>query len=409
MKKWPLFMLLAISFMAQGQTGVDTLDVNEVMKKVMGKSQDKPASGISILPAIGYNPSIGFMIGGTLTGGKTLGPPATTRMSTAAATAFITTKGVINLQLRHNVFTSENHWNFQGNAQITRMVLLDYGLGPSSGKGSRESMSISQYTLKNAPTVYPLSFNYIRFFEKAYKKVSPSIMVGAGVGIDYHFGIRDERLDLDSGKLTPHYKYSTENGFNPKHYWTNGFLLNVQYNTREHPNRSHGGSYADLSIRVNPKFIGSTRGSTQLMTEYRKYFSLSKANPEHVIAFWHLGTFNLAGKIPYLDMPGTATDMYNRSGRAYTIGRFRGPSFFYLESEYRFPITRNKFISGVAFTNIESVSDGKTKGLFTGWDPGIGAGLRILFNRATRTNICIDYAVGRYGAKGLFFGLNEVF
>jgi hypothetical protein len=101
--------------------------------------------------------------------------------------------------------------------------------------------------------------------------------------------------------------------------------------------------------------------------------------------------------------------MFNRSGRAYTIGRFRGPSFFYLESEYRFPITDNKFLSGVVFTNIQTVSDGLNRNLFGAYEPGAGAGLRVLFNKKTRTNLCIDYAVGKYGAKGLFFGLNEVF
>jgi hypothetical protein len=289
------------------------------------------------------------------------------------------------------------------------MVLIDYGLGPASGSQGREAFSVNQYATENSNTAYPVKFNYIKLFEKAYKKVTDAIMVGAGVGIDYHFQIKDQLLNLDSGKLTPHYVYSTENGFNPKHYWTNGFLVNIQYNTREHPNRSYGGLYADLAIRTNPRFLGSTRGSTQLMTEFRKYISLSKKNPEHVLAFWHLGTYNLAGKVPYFDLPGTGTDMYNRSGRGYTIGRFRGPSYFYLESEYRFPITRNEFISGVAFANLQSMSDGKGKGLFNGWEPGGGAGLRILFNRATRTNICIDYAMGMYGARGLFFGLNEVF
>lgn len=402
-------ILLFISATARAQQPVDTLDVDEVMKRMFGNKDTKPSKGISLLPAIGYNPSIGLMLGVTLAGGKTLGNPATTRMSTAAATAFITTKGVLNIQLRHNVFTENNTWNFQGNAQITKMVLIDYGLGNGSGSQGREAFSVNQYSTENTTVSYPVKFNYIKLFEKAYKKVTNAIMVGAGVGIDYHFQIHDQKLDLDSGKLTPHYVYSTGKGFNPKHYWTNGFLLNIQYNTREHPNQSYGGMYADLAIRVNPKFLGSTRGSTQLMTEFRKYISFSKTRPDHVLAFWHLGTYNLAGDLPYFDLPGTGTDMYSRSGRAYTIGRFRGPSYFYLESEYRFPITRNKLLSGVTFANMQSVSNGQGKGLFSGWEPGVGAGLRILFNRSTRTNICIDYAMGRYGARGLFFGLNEVF
>jgi hypothetical protein len=66
-------------------------------------------------------------------------------------------------------------------------------------------------------------------------------------------------------------------------------------------------------------------------------------------------------------------------------------------------------ISGVVFTNIQTVSDGGKINLFNTLIPGTGAGLRLLFNKMTRTNICIDYAFGRYGSRGLFFGLNEVF
>lgn len=393
------------------QNKPDTLDLTEAIMKIFGSKNPESAGskGIAILPAIGYNPSFGLMLGGTITGGKTLGDPATTRLSTGTFTGYLTTKGIINVQLRHNVFTSNNTWNFQGNAQITKMVVLDYGLGPAAGKQSREAFSVNQYTVDNNEAVYPITFNYIRLFEKVYKKISKTLMVGAGLGIDYHFSIKDTKLQADSGKFTPHYAYSVENGFNPGHYWANGFLLNIQYNTREHPNRPYGGLYADLAFRFNPQVLGSTKRSAQLMTEFRKYFSLSTHNPEHVLAFWHLATYNLGGELPYLDLPGTATDMYNRSGRAYTIGRFRGPSYFYLESEYRFPITANKLLSGVAFVNLQSMSDNKDRKLFQGWNPGAGAGLRILFNRSTRTNICIDYAFGAYGAKGLFFGLNEVF
>ena len=404
------FCFMCVGMFLHAQQKSDTLDLNEAIKQIMGsKDPEKQGSGTSILPAIGYNPTFGLMLGATLTGGKTLGNPATTRLSTGTFTGFITTKGIINVQLRHNVFTENNTWNFQGNAQISKMVLLDYGLGTYAGQGFREGMSINQYTLDNNEAVYPIKFNYIRIFEKVYKKISKTLMVGAGVAVDYHFRISDTKLQVDSGKLTPHYNYSVTEGFNPKKYWTNGFMVNIQYNTKEHPNRPHSGIYADIAFRINPKLLGSTKYSSQLMTEFRKYISLSSRNPEHVIAFWHLGTFNLGGVLPYLDLPGTGTDMYNRSGRAYTIGRFRGPSYFYLESEYRFPITANKFLSGVVFANMQSIADAENKNLFNGWNPGAGMGLRILFNRSTRTNICIDYAFGVSGAKGLFFGLNEVF
>ncbi|MGE8426204.1 MAG: hypothetical protein ACN6PI_25430, partial [Sphingobacterium siyangense] len=79
------------------------------------------------------------------------------------------------------------------------------------------------------------------------------------------------------------------------------------------------------------------------------------------------------------------------------------------ETEYRFPILKNRFLSGAAFFNLQTASDELGTKLFERWQPGGGAGLRVLFNKATRTNLCLDYAFGKYGSRGFFLGLNEAF
>jgi outer membrane protein assembly factor BamA len=397
-----LLMLLFLGTHAQDAepSQVDTLDLNEVFSGLFSKKKDtipRKPSTISLLPAIGYNPSIGFMLGVNIAGGLYMGDPKNTNLSTGTATAFITSKGILNFQFRHNIFTEKNNYNLQGNIQITKMLVIDYGLGPGSGKERTDTVA------------FPIKYKEIRINEKLYKRVSKNILVGAGLAFNHHFGIDDEVKTADSSRRTPHYTYSQVYGFDPNKYTLSGLFLNVQYTTRDHLNRAHKGIYADLTFRMSPTWLGSTKKSLQMMTELRKYFSLSAVNPEHVLAFWHLGTFRVGGELPYLDLPATGTDVYNRSGRGYTIGRFRGPSFFYLESEYRFPITENKLFSGVVFANVQTVSDLADRGIFEAFEPAGGAGLRILFNRHTRTNICIDYAVGKYGSKGLFFGLNEVF
>jgi len=108
-------------------------------------------------------------------------------------------------------------------------------------------------------------------------------------------------------------------------------------------------------------------------------------------------------------MPATAYDTYARSGRAYTMSRFKGPSYSCFESEWRFPITRNKLLSGVAFMNLQTASDDLGKKVFQYWETAGGGGLRVLFQKQSRSTICIDYARGKYGSGAFFFGLNEVF
>jgi hypothetical protein len=40
---------------------------------------------------------------------------------------------------------------------------------------------------------------------------------------------------------------------------------------------------------------------------------------------------------------------------------------------------------------------------------GYGAGIRIKFNKFSKTNVAFDYAFGTDGSKGLFLNLGEVF
>jgi hypothetical protein len=231
--------------------------------------------------------------------------------------------------------------------------------------------------------------------------------VGAGISFDLYNEINDLRLeDLSS---TPHLRYSQKHGFSSTDYSANGLIVAFQFNNREHPIRSYGGNYLDIGFRINQTWLGSTRNAMQLVYDFRKYISLSERNPEHVLAFWHWGSYLFSGELPYLELPYTGSDTYNRSGRAYTIGRFRGPSYAYFETEYRFPITRNKLFAGVVFMNFHSAGDDELEKAFDRWNYAVGAGLRILFQKKSRSALCIDFARGNCGANGVFFGLSEAF
>ena len=147
----------------------------------------------------------------------------------------------------------------------------------------------------------------------------------------------------------------------------------------------------------------------QLTTDFRKYISLSDRDPETVLALWNWGSYLLSGDVPYLELPGTARDGTFRSGRGYTSQYFKGTEFNDTEAEFRFPILSNKFISGVVFGSMQTGNDEQVTKLFQVFQPGYGGGLRILFNKATRTNLALDYAFGRFGNKGFFLNLNESF
>jgi hypothetical protein len=365
-------------------------------------SVQKKSSGITVIPNVASNPSIGSQIGIKAVAGRKLGNDPNTLLSVAATSASITTKGIIYFYVNHNVYTPGNRYNFQGNLVVAKTVTPDYGLG--IGRGSDES--VDDHILTNperkARALHSIYFN---LREKVYKQIDTNLFLGAGMSFDVRKSIEDNK----SVGPTPYSIYNDRHGFSQDSYSANGFLFNLQYTTRDNQNRAYKGVYIDAGIRINQSWIGSSKNSMQFTTDFRKYFSLSEDHPEHVIAFWNWGSYLLSGNVPYLELPGTAKDGSFRSGRGYTTGYFKGTKYDYSEVEYRFPILRNKFLSGVAFFNLQTSNDENGTNLFQVWQPGGGAGLRVLFNKATRTNLCLDYAYGKYGAKGFFLGLNEAF
>ncbi|HTE23283.1 BamA/TamA family outer membrane protein [Flavitalea sp.] len=375
-------------------------DLGDFARRILHKKVDstkvKKEKKVAILPSVGYNPSLGALIGAKISGLKQLGDPTNTHLSSFGLEALLTSKGVITVQARHNVFKAANKWNIQGNWQFSKYLIADYGIGT----GNKDYLTKSDST-------FPIKFNFIRLTEGVYRKIGNDLYAGIGVTINIRSKIDDQKLETFPS--TPHSRYSKRNGFDSGRYSSNGLLLGFQYNTRDHPLRSYSGSYLELVLRFNPEWLGSSKQSTQFYYDIRKYIGLSEKNPEHVFAIWLTASFRLGGTIPYLELPATAYDMYNRAGRAYTIGRFKGPSYAYYETEYRFPITRNKLLSGVAFFNLQTASDDLGKNIFQYWEPGGGAGLRILLQKQSRSTICFDYARGKYGSSGFFFGLNEAF
>lgn len=364
------------------------------------------SSGITVVPNVAANPTIGAQLGIKAVAGRKLGNVnnPNTFLSVAATSASITTKDIIYFYVNHNIFTEGNKWNIQGNLVVSKSVTPDHGFG--IGKKVAGETHLDSILADPTHKGYILNSYYFNFREKIYKEVRQHLFVGAGLS----FEIRRKIENGDSaGTKTPSGIYNNRYGFRQDRYSANGFLFNVEYITRDNPNRAYKGVYFDLGIRINQSWIGSTKNAAQLTTDFRKYFSLSERNPETVLAFWNWGSYLLGGTIPYLELPGTARDGTFRSGRGYTAQYFKGTMFNDTELEFRFPILANKFLSGVGFMNMQTSNDAQGTTLFQVFRPGGGAGLRVLFNKNTRTNLALDYAFGAFGNKGFFLNLNEAF
>ena len=383
-------------------------DFSNLMQAVFHHNSPIPPthnkSGITVVPNIAANPTIGAQAGIKAVAGRKLGNDPNTLFSVGATSASITTKGIIYFYVNHNIFTPGNKYNFQGNIVVSKTVTPDYGFG--IGRGFKGGTAADSVLADPTHKVYPIHSYYFNVREKVYKKVAENLFLGAGMS----FEIRRSINDGDTvNNATPSSVYNNRHGFPQDRYSANGFLFNLEYITRDNPNRAYKGIYFDAGIRVNQTWIGSTRNSMQVTSDFRKYFSLSEANPETVLALWNWGSYLVAGNIPFLELPGTARDGTFRSGRGYTTQYFKGTQFNDTEAEFRFPILTNKFISGVVFGNLQTGNDAQGTKIFQQFQPGYGGGLRVLFNKTTRTNLALDYAYGKFGNKGFFLNLNEAF
>jgi outer membrane protein assembly factor BamA len=393
------------------------VDIFQVLRKWTGKSPklinvvpQKGVKNISLLPIVGYSPANGFVVGGAVSVTEYHGNPKTTNLSSALLNASFTTKKQILLNLRFDYFTKENKWYISGDNRLLFFAQPTYGLGINGLQGQAYTFGLNGNTVVKTDSEQPMRFNYIRLYETFSRRVYKKWYAGVGLMFDIDFNIKDQSLSLDSPvHLTSHYVYSKAYGFDTAHYSANGFSFQVIHDSRDNPVNAYSGTFLNLAFRVNPVALGSTQSSTMLYYEWRNYIGVSKRIPRNVIAFWFWGVLVTSGKMPYLGLPAITWDTYNRSGRGYIQGRFRGNNMIYEEAEFRYRISRDGLFGGAVFANLTTASNPLTgQKVFESVAPGYGFGLRIKMNKKDRTNIAIDYGMGD-GFAGVYFNIREAF
>jgi len=337
----------------------------------------------SAVPALGYTLSTGFAV--DLTGNVAFYTDNAQHenLSTMQADMSYDTKAQRLLFNRAEIWFPDNKYRLVSDIRFAKFPTETYGLG----------------SLTTPAQTNEIDFNYIRFYGTLYKTLFTDFYAGAGYNLDYHYNI------IASGNLD-----KSISGFEKYGQTTastsSGINLDLLYDSRRNSINPLGGEYANLVYRQNLTLLGSNNNWQSIELDIRKYLRLS-AHSNNVLAFWGIAWLSSANT-PYLDLPQTAGDMYTNSGRGYAEGRFRGRDMLYLETEYRFGISRNGLFGGVVFANGQSFTDYPSN-TFKGIDPGTGAGIRIKINKHSNTNVCIDYGIGTHGSHGFFVNLGEVF
>jgi hypothetical protein len=315
-----------------------------------------------------------------------LGPQSTTYLSSVNFAPYFDFSGRYGLPLRSTIWLKDNTWNIQGDIRFLVYPQYTWGLGSSHTDAEK--------TL--------IDYTYVRFYQAALKRVNDHLFLGMGYDLDYHFAISSPDSGVNLIKFTG-YPYGLSGNS-----VSSGLTVNLLYDTRNRNIYPFPGSFLNIVYRVNPKFLGSNQFWQSLFVDLRKYILLnpSKPNQQNNLALWSFLWTTLNNGTPYLDLPSTGWDEYNRSARGFDQNRYRGKSLYYFEAEYRRDITNNGLFGFVVFSNINTVSGSGT--MFTSWHPAAGMGVRVKINKAANSNFAVDYAFSR-SYQTILFNFSETF
>ena len=404
-------LFLLFSFGIFSQSNNDTIpkcpvkSLPELFKKKDSILTFKPLKNnfFLVIPVIGSSPATGFLYG-AVTQYTFKGKQTEDKYSSFNVGATYTTNKQLLVNVKNTLLLNHNKMYLNGDWRYYLFSQDNYGLGSDIIPAARDDNGFVLEALAQ-----PMNYDYLKFHQKVSFRIVDDFYIGGGVHIDGYTNISDKQLDLANNILTEHYKYSEKYGFSTNEYYVNGLSLNFVFDSRDNQVNANNGWYGNINFRDNPALGKNQSSSSVLFSEFKYYIPLSKTNVQHVLAFWTYGQFLTHGDLPYLNLPAVGWDKTSRGGRGYTQGLIRGQNLAYMETEYRFPISCNQLISGAVFANITTASDkDRNVKLFHAIQPAFGVGLRILIDKATRTNLILNQAWGRH-SKAFYLNAGETF
>lgn len=396
-----LFMTLIYnSVYAQDSAAVNKQrDLKDVIADLFNKKKTKekpPKQGdisYSFLPGVSYSTTSGFLIGFSLGMSKINGDPKTTSVSSAVLSGNYTSKKQFNAKFKSDIYTKNNDWYIEGDWRLSLTSQPTFGIGTATPSSNEQN----------------LKFDLLRLYEKVSKRIAGNFYLGGGIYFDRFSHIKTENDEEAEVYPNYHNEYNKKYNYDTTAYNHISFGLLAEFDSRDNIVNTYKGVYLKLRYTFNQKLLVGDAIWQGAGFEGRAFTSFGKIN-KHVFAGWVYGEFIVNGNPSYLNLPAIGWDKYEKSGRGYTLGRYRGRQLMYGEFEYRFPISSNGLFGGVAFVNVTTATNPEIdEYLFKYLKPAYGGGLRIKFDKLSRTNISIDYGKASDGSSSIVFNLGEMF
>jgi hypothetical protein len=390
---------LSASLHARAEDGVDAGDLWRRVRHHDAPADEQPPVEsrkpfIVVAPSIGSKPSTG--INGGIAGNIAFvdGDPSATRLSFVSGGLKVSQKGQTLSGLKLAIFLPDDRWFVQGDNRFSWTSLNTYALGGGTSSVGAEN----------------LKYDALRVNESLFRTIAPGLFVGAGLDVNRHSNVRPGTAADTTFDQAAYTSYTEQHGFDLTHQTSSGTTASVMFDTRDNAINARRGWLASATYRTFfHGFLGGDATWQEASVDVRTYHKLTDDGRRR-LAFWALGDFVTGGAAPYFDLPETAGDAYGRSARGYGEGRYRGTHLLYGEVEFRDTLTRNGLLGYVAFLNTTTIdSDAPGQHLLDSFAPGAGGGLRVLLNKKSRTNLCVDYGWGKQGSRALYLAIQEAF
>ncbi len=235
---------------------------------------------------------------------------------------------------------------------------------------------------------YDVRFPRIRVY--ALQKVSPHIFLGLRYALD---AFSQFKFD-PNGMLANLQTLGADSGA------SSSFGVSINYDTRDKRNYPYKGIFSEAFISFDQPFFGSDFQFGKVHCE----FSHFKRMGEQLIFATNLLCEANIGTTPFHQLSTLGGPKYMRG---YIDGRLRDKAIFSLQEEVRFPVWR--WIKAAGFVSFGTAGDTVKKMLTKDWAISMGLGLRIQIDAQERSNIRLDYAIGRYSDGGFYLTFGEAF
>lgn len=357
--------------------GIDYLIQLFKINKSQEKIQDKKVN-FSFFPTDARNAGERVLVS-SFNATFLLGDKSNTNNSTIYFIPYISFKNQYGVELYPTIWLKKNSWNFVGEYFALNFPQDTWVLGGNTPESNETLVEGKQ----------------IRFHQNVLKGIFPNLAVGIGYQFDEHYELEINNADKPDLQDT-----STQKSI------SSGLSFPIVYDNRKNIINPQKGFYSSFTYLYNSPALGSDNKWESIFCDVRKYFSIPYARS--VLGFRSYYWSILSGKVPYFDLPSTRTEpSTGMSSRGLQKNRYRSNAMLFFESEYRFNITPNGFVGGVLFANTTSASEYDSQH-FKHWQPAVGAGVRLKFNKYSKVNVAFDFGISKDYAS-VYLNIGEAF